>query len=142
MHFEDHIFWTLFFEKGRLYNMRESLIKHRINPESVTIDEKWRGPVFRDIKYKSIKQGFVTTENADALRLLLKRQDFAKYKEAAYYSLIGKKYLWNQYKPEEARNNLKKAIIRMPQKPEPYMLYLLSFLPSKVIGYIYNFSKK
>jgi glycosyltransferase involved in cell wall biosynthesis len=142
IHFEDHIFWTLFFEKGKLRNMPESLIKHRINPESVTIDEKWRGPVFREIKYKSIRQGFVTTENADTLRAIAKKQDFGQYKEAAYYSMIGKKYLWNLYKPSEARANFRKAIAIMPQKPEPYMLYLLSFLPSRLVAYIYNLSKK
>lgn len=142
IHFEDHIFWTLFFKKGRLCNMPDSLIKHRINPESVTIDEKWRGPVFRNIKYRSIREGFVSPENAEVLRTLSKKQDFVKYKEAAYYSLIGKKYLWNQYRPSEARSNFKKAIAMMPQKPEPYMLYLFSFLPPDIIDFIYNFFKK
>jgi len=142
IHFEDHIFWTFFFEKGKVRNMHESLIKHRFHPESVTIDEKWRGSVFRDIKYTSIKDGFVSAENANTLRSLLLKQDFDKYKQAAYYSMIGKKYLWNQYKPKEARINLKKAISIMPQKPEPYMLYLFSFLPSRLIDYIYNLAKK
>jgi glycosyltransferase involved in cell wall biosynthesis len=142
IHFEDHILWTFFFEKGKLYNMRESLIKHRFSPESATIDEKWRGSVFRDIKYKSIRQGYVTAENADTLRLLLKKQDLGNYKEAAYYSMIGKKYLWNQYKPGEARINFRKAMSIMPRKSEPYLLYLLSFLPFRLIDYIYTLSKK
>jgi glycosyltransferase involved in cell wall biosynthesis len=142
IHFEDHIFWTFFFDKGKLCNMEESLIKHRFHPGSATIDEKWRGSEFREIKYTSIKQGFVSPEDAEALRSLLLKQDSDQYKEAAYYSMIGKKYLWNQYKPKEARMNLKKAISIMPQKPEPYMLYLLSFLPSRLIDYIYNLFKK
>lgn len=142
IHFEDHIFWTLFFTKGKMCNMHTALIKHRFNPESVTIDEKWRGPVFRDIKYKSIRQGYVTPEDETMLRSLLKKQDFGKYKEAAYYSMIGKKFLWNQYRPKDARRNLKQAILAQPGKPEPYLLYVFSFLPKSLINYIYNRSKK
>ncbi len=142
IHFEDHIFWTLFFKKGKLCNMHESLIKHRFNPGSVTIDEKWRGPVFKEIKYRSIRQGYLTPEDAVALKELLKEQDFKKYKDAAYYSMIGKKYLWNSHDPKKARAHFRKAISIMPAKAEPYLLYLFSYFPGAFIEFIYNKLKR
>jgi glycosyltransferase involved in cell wall biosynthesis len=142
IHFEDHIFWTLFFRKGKVCNLHEPLIKHRFNPGSVTIDEKWRGPVFKEIKYRSIRQGFVTPGDAVALKELLKTQDFKKYKDAAYYSMIGKKYLWNSHNPQKARQHFRKAISIMPGKVEPYILYAFSYLPGSFISFVYNKFKK
>jgi glycosyltransferase involved in cell wall biosynthesis len=141
IHFEDHVYWTLFFKKGKLCNLKEPLIKHRYNPQSVTIDEKWRGPLFMEIKYRSIKQGYTTPEDAAQLKALLKGQDLKKFKDAAYYGMMGKKYLWNRYDPKKARKNLAKAISIMPGKLEPYMLYVFSFFPEKMIKAIYNKKK-
>ncbi len=142
IHFEDHLYWTLFFKEGKLCNLEKPLIKHRFNPASVTIDEKWRGPVYKEIKYRSIHQGYVSDEDAENLKNLLVTQDLKQYKEAAYYSMVGKKFLWNQHQPTKARAHLRKAISIMPSKAEPYLLYLLSFLPKKWIAAIYNKAKK
>ena len=138
IHFEDHLFWTLFFEKGEVTNLEQPLIKHRFNAQSVTIDERWRGPQFREIKYRSIKAGFVTTDDAEALKNLLKTQDLHHYKKAAYHAMMGKKYLWNRYSPAKARGHLQKAIRFMPGKPEPYGLWALSFLPRNWIRRLYQ----
>lgn len=142
IHFEDHLFWTLFFAEGKLCNLKDKLIKHRFNPASVTIDERWRGPEFKEIKYNSIKRGYVTDEDAARLKNLLVKQDLGKYKEAAYYSMIGKKFLWNNYAPAKARTNLAKAMSITPMKPEPYFLYVLSFFPKGVISSVYKLLKK
>ncbi len=138
IHFEDHLFWTLFFEKGEVANLAQPLIKHRFNAQSVTIDERWRGPQFREIKYRSIKAGFVTPEDAEVLKALLKTQDLHHYKKAAYHAMMGKKYLWNRYSPAKARGHLQKAIRFMPGKPEPYGLWVLSFLPRNWIRRLYQ----
>lgn len=142
IHFEDHLFWTLFFNEGKVCNMKDALIKHRFNPASVTIDEKWRGPEFKKIKYDAIRRGYLTDEEITALKQLLVKQDLSTYKEAAYYSMIGKKYLWNQHDPAKARQHLKKAISIMPFKLEPYILYLLSYFPEKWIAGLYRSAKK
>lgn len=138
VHFEDHLFWTHFFEYGKLKNLKQPLIKHRFNPESVTVDERWRGIAFQNIKYRSIKQGYVSKEDEEQLKEILKKQDFKKFKDAAYYSMIAKKYLWNQHQPTKARAHLLKAISIMPMRYEPYVLYFLSFFPEKLIKGIYN----
>lgn len=142
IHFEDHLFWVHFFDHGKAANLAQPLIKHRFNPESVTIDEKWRGKEFREIKYRSIHNGFVSDADEKRLREILKTQDFRKYKEAAYYSMIGKKYLWNQHQSARARANLRKAISVMPLRREPYILYMLSFLPESMVTRIYQYLKK
>ena len=138
IHFEDHLFWTLLMQKGTVKNLSQPLIRHRFNPQSVTIDEKWRGKDFAALKYRSIRQGYVSDMDAAALKLLLLPQDVARYKDAAYYSMIGKKYLWNNPKPAAARAHLRKAISILPLKPGPYLLYLLSFLPAGWIRGLYR----
>lgn len=136
--FEDHLLWWQLARKGKMKNFEQALIKVRFNPSSVTIDEKWRGPEFSEIKYKSIEQGFVTDEDADRLREIVASQDMRKFKQGAYYSMIGKKLLWNNYMPAKARKNLRKAISIAPLKIEPYILYLLSYMGERFIKGVYN----
>jgi len=139
--FEDHLLWRDLAEYGKIKNVHKAWIKVRFNAASATVDEKWRGPVFRDIKYRSIAQGYITEEDSEKLKELLASQNFRKFKEAAYYSMIGKKYLWNQHEPARARQNLVRSIKLMPTKLEPYLLYMFSFLPEGVIKAIYNKKK-
>lgn len=139
--FEDHQLWKKVSEKGKMMNMPEALIKVRFNAASATIDEKWRGEEFVELKQRSIKTGEVTDEDYQKLKQILKEQDVTAYKQAAYHSMLGKKFLWNQYHPSKARQHLGKAISIMPSKAEPYLLYLLSFLPKKWIAAIYRKAK-
>lgn len=138
IHFEDHLFWTAFFRKGAVANLREPLIKHRFNAQSVTIDEKWRGPVFREIKQRAIREGKISASDAARLREILKTQDLRSYKAAAYHSMMGKKYLWNCYRPQKARRHLAKAIRIKPAKAEPYLLLVLSLLPRRWVVGLYQ----
>src|SRR3546814_4737901 len=39
-HFEDHILWLKILQQGKAFNLSQPLIKVRLNPESITIDEK------------------------------------------------------------------------------------------------------
>jgi len=41
--FEDYLLWSNLAKTGKMQNLREPLIKVRLNASSVTIDEKWRG---------------------------------------------------------------------------------------------------
>ncbi len=140
--FEDHLLWAKMLRIGKGYNLPESLIKVRFNPASVTVDEKWRGKSFSAIKYRSIEQGFVTPEDAATLKSLLVKQAGAAFKEASYYSMMGKKYIWNQPNGAKAREHLRRAIRAMPGKPEPYLLYLLSFFPGRLIKWLYQKTKQ
>ncbi len=140
--FEDHLLWHKLAEYGKMKNLALPLIKVRFNPDSVTIDEKWRGEQFIALKQRSIQANSVSDEDLVLLKDILSKQNFTEYKSAAYYSMIGKKYLWNKYDPKRSRKNLKKAISFMPGKPEPYLLYLLSFMPESLIRSLYKKLKK
>jgi glycosyltransferase involved in cell wall biosynthesis len=140
--FEDHLLWHNLAAYGKMKNMHHPLIKVRFNPESVTIDEKWRGQEFIDLKQRSIKNGDVSDADYRLLKDILQKQNFIAYKKAAYHSMLGKKFLWNQHKPALARQHLSKAISIMPRKAEPYMLYLLSFFPAAFIDALYKKAKK
>ncbi|RYD52860.1 MAG: glycosyltransferase family 2 protein [Sphingobacteriales bacterium] len=138
IHFEDHLFWTAFLRQGPVANLKEPLIQHRFNAQSVTIDEKWRGPEFKAIKYRAIQRGSILPEEADRLRDLVKLQDLTRYKKAAYHAMMGKKYLWNRYDPAKARRHLVRSLRILPTKAEPYLLLAFSVLPQSWIAGIYK----
>lgn len=136
--FEDHLLWKNLLKKENACNLGRSLIKVRLNPESITIDEKWRTYQFRNIKKAALEKGTIT--KAEGLKLLKigERQGRKKIKEGAYYALLGKKYLWNNYQPAKARENLRKVISLSPFHIKYYILLLFSFLPEKALSMFYK----
>jgi glycosyltransferase involved in cell wall biosynthesis len=140
--FEDHLLWTRLVDHGKMINIRQQLIKVRFNPSSVTIDEKWRGKRFQSLKKKIIRQGTITPEEGAEIKKILEQQDVKKFKESAYHALCGKKFLFNNYQPEKARQHLATAIRTQPLRGDNYVLYLLSLFPEKIITGLYNRAKK
>jgi glycosyltransferase involved in cell wall biosynthesis len=136
--FEDHLLWLHLVKRGKVCNLPQLLVRVRFNPESVTIDERWRGRSFNELKYACLRKGFVTSEEGDRLRSIVRKQDSDKIKKGAYYSLIAKKYLWDNYNPARARKNLGKLINYYPAKPHTYFLYMVSFLPRDIISFLYR----
>ncbi len=49
--YEDHFLWVNLLKNEKACNLSQSLMKVRLNPESVSIDEKWHTGKFRAIKY-------------------------------------------------------------------------------------------
>src|SRR5690606_136647 len=118
------------------------LVNYRFNPESVTIDEKWRGKRFIEIRRRSIHNGYVTNEDGKELGDIIKSQNFGAYRKASYYALVAKKYLWTIPDCAMARENLSQAIRYYPKNLISYLLYLFSFLPSPIRVGLYNLLKK
>ena len=116
----------------------ERLLKVRFNPASVTIDEKWRGIRFRQLKRKIINQGFVTPEEGETLLSIIKDQDTKKIKEGAYYALCGKKFLVNNHQPSKARDHLARAIRIHPLRFDNYALFMLSYFPKTFINWLHS----
>lgn len=137
-HFEDHILWLKILQQGKAFNLSQPLIKVRLNPESITIDDKWRHPKFIEIKQQALKKGEINQTEGDRLLAILNQQDTPKIKEGAYYSLLAKKFLWNNYKPGEARKNLKKALAINRFEWKNYGLFLLSYLPEEILLRLYQ----
>jgi len=138
--FEDYLLWVRLSGYGKFANLPLKLIRVRFHPASVTIDEKWRGRKFRNIKRDCIRKGNITALEGKQLAAILSEQDTRKIKEASYYALCGKKYLVDNHQPAKARGAFKKAIFIYPTRFDNYLLLLLSFFPKKFIGWIYKAS--
>lgn len=136
--FEDHLLWIQLADRGQYYNIPERLIKVRFNPRSATIDERWRGRRFAQLKKNIIRQGFATPKEGDELLGIIKGQDVKKIKEGSYYALCGKKFLLNNHQPPKARQYLAKAIHYYPLRFDNYALYMLSFFPQSIIHWLHK----
>ena len=140
--FEDHLLWKHLLSVGKVCNLHDVLLKVRFNPESVTIDERWRGKDFVNIRKRSVANGFVSEEDSVTLKKLMADQNLKTFKQASYYALIAKKYLWNNPNGSLARKNLKQAIQYYPGNLSSYCLYLFSFLPAGLRKSVYQLLKK
>lgn len=138
--FEDYLLWTNIVSKGKFCNLTEPLIKYRLNSNSVTIDERWRGNRFRRLKRKAVKRGYITPEEGNKLLSIIKAQDVHNIKAASYHALCGKKFLADNYHPAKAREHVKKAIDINPLRLDNYLLYVVSYLPEKFILWLHKMS--
>lgn len=140
--FEDHLLWKKLLKIGKVCNLRENLLKVRFNPESATIDERWRGKDFLAIRKRSVVNGFVSPEDAATLKEIMKTQNLSHYKQASYYAMVAKKYLWDNPNSLLARQNLSKAIHHYPGNTTNYFLYIFSFLPAPLRKSVYKLLKR
>lgn len=138
--FEDYLLWTNLAKTGKMQNLREPLIKVRLNASSSTIDEKWRGERFRQLKRQATTRGSITEEEGNELLQIIRRQDVRKIKEGAYHALCGKKFLANNYQPKKARGHVRKAIGIRPFRFDNYLLYAVSYFPAPVIAWLHKLS--
>ena len=136
--FEDYLLWTNLAKMGKMQNLREPLIKVRLNASSTTIDEKWRGERFRQLKRQATTRGSITEEEGNELLEIIRRQDVRKIKEGAYHALCGKKFLANNYQPQKARNHVRKAISIRPLRFDNYLLYAVSYFPEPLIAWLHR----
>ena len=138
--FEDYMLWVAMAGKGKFCNIAEPLIKYRLNPHSVTIDERWRGRRFRELKRKAVIKGSITESEGNELLAIIKRQDSKHVKEGSYHALCCKKFLANNYQPVKARSHVKEAIRIYPLRMDNYLLYAVSFLPERLIAWLHQMS--
>lgn len=139
--FEDHLLWPKILSQGKGHNLSEKLLKVRLNPGSVTIDEKWRNRRFHTIKKEAIQKGDINKKDGDELLNILKEQDTQKIKEGSYYALLSKKYLWNNYQPKKARLNIKKILRLHTMSLSSYGHWLLSYMPNQFIQKLYHWQR-
>ena len=135
--FEDHLLWMRLKEHGKMYNIPEQLIKVRLNAASLTIDERKRPAGFHRIKNHALKTGSISAGEGEKLAEIIRQQSSLKYKRSAYNSLLGKKFLWNNYDPQKARFHIKKAIGSGVFDIKDYLLMFISYLPENMINRLY-----
>ncbi len=138
--YEDHFLWVNILTHEKACNLSQSLIKVRLNPESVTIDEKWHSRKFRSIKYATLKRRSITEAEGLELYRIRRKQNSAKIKEGAYHALCCKKFLVNNYQPEKARSNVVKAITLHPLRFDNYLLFTASYFPERFITWLHKFN--
>jgi glycosyltransferase involved in cell wall biosynthesis len=136
--YEDHFLWVNILNSTKACNLSQPLLRVRLNPESITIDEKWRTRKFRDIKYESLKSRTITEADGIELKRIARKQYLVKIKQGSYHALCGKKFLVNNYQPAMARKNVIKAIGLHPLRLDNYLLYTISYLPRNIINWLYK----
>lgn len=136
--YEDHFLWVNILKNEKACNLSQALIKVRLNPESITIDEKWHSRRFRSIKYSTLKKRAITEAEGQELYQISGKHYSPKIKEGAYYALCGKKFLLNNYQPEKARTNVVRAISLHPFRLDNYLLYTVSYFPEKFINWLHK----
>lgn len=136
--FEDHFLWVNMLEDTKACNLSQALIKVRLSPGSITIDEKWRTRKFREIKYNTLRKRSITAEDGLALQAIAELQYSPRVKVGAYYALCCKKFLVNNYQPEKARRHVIRAIGAHPLRFDNYLLYAISYFPEKFINWFYQ----
>jgi glycosyltransferase involved in cell wall biosynthesis len=139
--FEDHLLWLAVTRHGKVINFPEPLIKVRLNPDSVTIDEKWRTKTFHQIKRAILESEKIDATQGEQLRQIIKNQNTNKIKLGAYHALVAKKFLWNNYQPAKARKSLSSAIRLHRLHWNSYCLYCISFLPGAFLKQGYHLLK-
>jgi len=138
--FEDYMLWTTIAKDGKFCNLPEPLIKYRLNSHSVTIDERWRGARFRQLKRNAVLSGSITRQEGDEILAIIRNQDVRHIKEGAYHALCGKKFLADNYQPQKARGHIRKAIRARQLRLDNYLLYIVSYLPERVIAWLHKLS--
>ena len=136
--FEDYRLWIQFISKGHVCNLDQALIMVRLNPESVTVDEKLRGRRFARLKKEMLFSEIISKKQEAEMLQILQSQNFSGFKKYSYNILVAKKYLWNNYQPVKARQNVKHAIRLKPLQLTGYGLLLMSFLPKNIVSFFYN----
>jgi glycosyltransferase involved in cell wall biosynthesis len=139
--FEDYFLWIKLINKGKFACIKQNLIAYRLNPSSITIDYRDYSKEYLRIKRQAIISGSISELEAVLLKKNVNKISLAQ-KRFSYFSLLGKKYLWNNHQAKKARFFLLKAIRIKPFKFNPYLLILVSFLPATSISSLYRFIKK
>ncbi|OKS85649.1 glycosyltransferase [Mucilaginibacter polytrichastri] len=139
--FEDHLLWLKVLKHYKGYNLPQSLIKVRLNPESVTIDEKWCDPRFLEIKFDALQSGSISADEYRELMKIRSQQLSNNINHEAYYGLLAKKFLWNNHNPQKARSNIYKLLSINRLHFKSYMLLLMTLLPGRFINLIYHKAK-
>ena len=136
--YEDHFLWVNILKSEKACNLSQALIKVRLNPESITIDEKWHSRKFRAIKNSTLKNRSISESDGIELYQISGKRYSPKIKQGSYYALCGKKFLVNNYQPEKARSNVIRAISLQPYRLDNYLLYTISYFPERFISWLHK----
>src|SRR6185503_2270670 len=79
--YEDHFLWVNILKNEKACNLSKPLIKVRLNPQSLTVDERWHSRKFLSIKYSTLRKRSITEEQGTELYQISGKQYPARKKE-------------------------------------------------------------
>ncbi len=135
--FEDHLLWTRLINIGKFYNSDKYYIKVRFNAASVTLDAKDYDPALIKLKNKALQSQNINEEEGVKIKYLFSKIN-NQVKKSSFHRLLAKKYLWNNYNPKLARQNVYIALKFQKLNYKTWILLLLSFLPEGFIRLLYK----
>ena len=137
---EDLLLFNKMASLGDFSNIEQPLIKYRISPSACTRRSKETNKILRKIVVHFDEYGYITDKQLDEIsRSLTKTNTPEKYYQ--YHLLLTKKYLWNNYSPSKAREQIKFSF-QYKQFPIVMIgLYICSCFPKKLITKFYHFFK-
>ena len=136
---QDYVLINRISKFGKFYNTKEALLKYRLVPNSNSLRDNKDNNRVRSIMNKAISDNKISDDDYNFLKFITKNRN-SKDSMLNYYLLLAKKYLWNNYQPKLARKNLSKSFQLNPGF-HTLMLFLVSFLPSKLILQSYKIMK-
>lgn len=134
---EDVLFFISMSKLGNLENLDLTLINYRLSPQAISRKSKRTVKISNEIVSCFYKTGSLFDKDLTRIRKSLKKSTF-KEKVFQYYILLAKKYLWTNNQPKLARKNIRNGLKYCKSNPIPYSLYLISYLPSKLVIKIYK----
>lgn len=136
---QDVVLFNMMNAKGDCYNIPKVLIKYRVVPGAIT-GRTIGSSLLGEILIKAINNETIDDKLSIALDTSLNKSNISE-REYNYNMFLAKKYLWNNYQPQKARENLRMARGLMPHKIFPILLYMLTSIPENTLLRIYRFGK-
>jgi glycosyltransferase involved in cell wall biosynthesis len=133
---QDVVLFNRMSKIGKFHNIPVVLLKYRVIPEAISgikMDQALLGELIN----KAINNEFVDERLINAVKKSVSKSN-AVGRQYNYYLYLAKKYLWNNYSPFLARENLRNVMRIKPFNLFPLGLYLLSFFPPQLLFRIYR----
>ncbi len=131
---QDTVLFNRMAKYGKFCNMNEPLIKYRVVPTANSV-KKNLGNRYSMIQKSAIANNTISRADKIFLKSNIEKRN-SNEREAKYHIYLAKKYLWNNYKPKLARNNLLLSL-KFDYSFLVFFLYILTFLPKEFIQKVY-----
>lgn len=139
-YFEDFVLWNQFIPFGKFHIIEESLLQYRVvmNSISTTIGSKKYFEIERNVAQK----GKATQEELAFIFEEKKKVGSLKNKKIGYHLVLSQRIIFHGSELKYARENLKETLKVDPFSIKAYILLFLSFIPKKVLNFIYKLASK
>jgi glycosyltransferase involved in cell wall biosynthesis len=134
---EDSIYFYELSKYGKFKNIEVPLIEYRIHPSAVSRKSKNSTKTSIHILKDYVKNGQVNETLVDQLKRDINKTKQTD-KKSNYHLLLAKKFIWNNPNKLKSRKHLQCAFNQNPYYFEIYLLFLLTYLPKRILLYTYQ----